>query len=85
MNNERFTIPEILFNPMDVGVNQMGLAEAIMYVINEYPKTIQPHLLKNIVLTGGSSAFPGLKERVYNEVRSLASTDYTVNVTVPSK
>ena len=29
MNNERFMIPEILFNPSDIGMNQAGIPEAI--------------------------------------------------------
>ena len=24
MNNERFTVPEILFNPSDIGIQQVG-------------------------------------------------------------
>ena len=33
MNNERFTIPEMLFHPSDVGIQEMGLSEAIVYSI----------------------------------------------------
>lgn len=35
---ERFTVPEILFHPSDVGISQMGLAEAIMYSVSKCPK-----------------------------------------------
>ncbi len=30
MNNECFTIPELLFNPSDIGINEMGISEAIV-------------------------------------------------------
>lgn len=33
MNNERFTVPEILFRPSDVGLEQIGISEAISHVI----------------------------------------------------
>ncbi len=33
MNNERFSIPEILFHPSDVGIQEMGLSEAIVHCI----------------------------------------------------
>ena len=29
MNNERFMVPEVLFNPSDIGLQQMGIPEAI--------------------------------------------------------
>lgn len=37
MNNERFAIPEILFHPSDVGIHEMGIAEAIIHSINGTP------------------------------------------------
>ncbi len=30
MNNECFTIPEILFHPSDIGIKEMGISEAIV-------------------------------------------------------
>lgn len=37
MNNERFAVPEILLNPSDVGVQEMGLAEAIHHSVSSLP------------------------------------------------
>lgn len=37
MNNERFSIPELLFNPMDVGFTEMGVGEALVDVCNRFP------------------------------------------------
>ncbi|CAG8505580.1 11341_t:CDS:2 [Acaulospora colombiana] len=34
MNNERFAVPEILFNPSDIGMNQAGIPEVIVESIN---------------------------------------------------
>lgn len=30
MTNERFTIPEVIFSPSDIGINQAGIAESII-------------------------------------------------------
>ncbi|XP_072937590.1 actin-related protein 6 [Epargyreus clarus] len=83
LNNERFTIPELLFRPSDVGIPQMGIPEAIMHSIDSCPEENKEGLLGNIVLYGGNTLFFGFRERVYNEVRSLALDHFDVNVTLP--
>ena len=37
MNNERFAVPEILFHPSDISIQEQGLSEAIVHVINNCP------------------------------------------------
>lgn len=81
--NERFAVPEILFNPSDIGIQEMGIPEAIVYSIQNLPEEMQPHFFRNIVLTGGNSLFPGFRDRVYSEVRCLTPTDYDVSVVLP--
>ncbi|XP_034935452.1 actin-related protein 6 isoform X2 [Chelonus insularis] len=85
LNNERFVVPEILFNPSDVGIRQMGIPEAIMNSVKSCEEEHWPHLLANIVLTGGNTKFPGFKERLYNNLRSLAPDELLINVTLPNK
>ncbi|XP_015748134.1 PREDICTED: actin-related protein 6-like [Acropora digitifera] len=85
MNNERFAVPELLFHPSDIGIQEMGIPEAISHAINELPTEMQPHCYMNILLTGGSSLFPGMKERVFSEVRRLAPFDVDVSVHCSSR
>lgn len=85
MNNERFSIPEILFHPSDVGIKQMGIPEAIMDCLKACEEETWPHLLSNIVLVGGSVKFPGFKDRVMKEIRSLAPDEFEINVHVPEE
>lgn len=59
LTNERFTIPELLFHPSDVGIRQMGLAEAIFEASKAWPEIALGHLLPNIVCVGGCAMFPG--------------------------
>lgn len=35
--NERFTVPEVLFSPSDIGINQAGIPEMITQTINKCP------------------------------------------------
>ncbi|XP_055048724.2 actin-related protein 6 [Misgurnus anguillicaudatus] len=83
LNNERFAVPEMLFHPSDIGIQEMGIPEALVNSINNMPEEMQPHLYKNIVLTGGNTLFPGFRDRVYKEVRALAPVEYQVRVVLP--
>lgn len=85
MSNERIQIPEMLFYPSDVGINQIGLSHAIYHSIESQPEEVRPHLYSNIILTGGSALFPGFRMRVYNDIRSLADVSYDVNVILPEQ
>lgn len=85
LNNERFAIPEILFNPSDVGIRQMGIPEAIMDSIKACDEETWPFLLLNVILTGGNAKFPGYRDRVYKDLRCLAPDEFPINVTLPNK
>lgn len=83
LNNERFTIPEMLFHPSDVGVKQIGVPETIMDAVNACPKEAIQHLLSNIVVVGGCALFPGMQKRIEVAIRSLAPDDVDIKVIVP--
>ncbi|KAN0006697.1 hypothetical protein ACTFIU_003413 [Dictyostelium citrinum] len=81
--NERFTVPELLFNPSDIGMNQAGLAESIVQSINCTNSNLHIPLYSNIILLGGSTLFPGLKERLELELRKLVPEQYNINIFQP--
>lgn len=83
LNNERFSVPEVLFSPSDVGIYQTGIAETIIAAVSECSADAQPWLYQNIVLTGGNACLPNFKERVEKEVRALAPDAYDVVVRIP--
>ncbi|CAB4028392.1 Actin-related 6, partial, partial [Paramuricea clavata] len=85
INIERFSVPEVLFHPPDIGVQEMGIAEAIVHSIDATPTDMQPHFYTNILLTGGSCLFPGFKSRLYSDIRSLAPIEFDVAVHLPSE
>ena len=76
-------MPELLFNPSDVGIMQMGISEAIAHAISKCDPSAHPWLYKNIILTGGNCGFPNFKERVEREVRELAPHLMDVRVSLP--
>ncbi|EFA06049.2 Actin-related protein 6-like Protein [Tribolium castaneum] len=84
LNNERFTVPEILFHPSDIGIKSIGIAEAVCKSIFSCPLSFQKDLAKNIVCIGGSTKFDGFRDRLFNEVRSMIPASWEVNVYQPS-
>lgn len=64
LGNERFTVPEILFHPSDVGMKQAGLPEMIMQCLEALPVGLWPAMLANVVLVGGNAKMPGLLRRL---------------------
>ncbi|RIB07902.1 actin-like protein ARP6 [Gigaspora rosea] len=83
MNNECFTVPEILFNPSDIGMNQAGIPEVIVEAINATHPDLHGLFYGNIVLVGGNSLFSGYKERVEKDLRVLAPSEFEVKVGIP--
>ncbi len=67
LSKERFTVPELLFNPSDE-LESKKLPVAIMDVIESCDLDIRSDLLNNIFLSGGGSMFPNLKSRIYQEL-----------------
>lgn len=82
ISNERFTVPELLFHPSDIGINQIGISEAVIHSVNACPEETRPHLFANIVLMGGSAKFAGMHERLLKDIRSMAPELYEVNVSI---
>ena len=65
LSNERFTVPELLFHPSDVGYSEMGISEAAQHLLTErLPPPVRPGAMANVLLIGGNSKFPGYRERV---------------------
>jgi actin-related protein 6 len=83
LGNERFCVPELLFNPSDVGLRQAGIAECVMQSLDVIPERLRPVLLSNIVLVGGNANIPGFKERFESDIRQMAPVEATVRAAVP--
>ena len=80
IGNERFTVPELLFTPSDIGMQQEGITGTILQSLNALPKGLWQAFLANILVVGGSSKFPGFMERLESELRSRVSDEYLVRI-----
>lgn len=71
---ERFRCPEILFNPNWIGIDQAGLDEMAGVSIRRLPtkgQELEERLTSSVFLTGGSSLFPGMSERLEAGIRMI--------------
>lgn len=69
IGSERFEAPECLFQPSLVDVEQPGIGEALFNVVQGCEVDIRSTLYKSIVLSGGSSMYPGLPSRLERELK----------------
>ena len=83
LNNERFLVTELLFNPSDVSLAQAGVAELIVDAIKAVHPDLHALMYSNIVLSGGSCCCPGFKERLITELRPLVPDHFSLNVIMP--
>jgi len=83
VGNERFRVPEGLFAPNMLGMDDMGLQDMAFSAIMKCDVDIRKDLYSNIVLAGGSSLFPGLPERLQKELNGLAPSTMCVKVVAP--
>lgn len=74
VGSERFEAPECLFQPHLVDVEQPGVAELLFNTIQSAAVDTRSELYKHIVLSGGSSMYPGLPSRLEKELKQLYLT-----------
>jgi len=71
VGGERFEAPEALFQPHLINVEGQGIAELVFNTIQQADIDIRPELYKHIVLSGGSTMYPGLPSRLEREIKQL--------------
>jgi len=74
VGSERFEAPECLFQPHLVDIEQPGMAEMLFQTIQAAAVDTRTDLYKHIVLSGGSSMYPGLPSRLEKEMKQLYLT-----------
>jgi len=80
---ERFLAPECFFNPSTVGKELPALDDLIVGAINECDVDLRRELYGNIVLSGGSTMFPGIKERLTKEIKEMIPESVDVRIISP--
>ncbi|RHY62895.1 hypothetical protein DYB38_005009 [Aphanomyces astaci] len=79
---ECIAVPEVLFHPSDIGIDQDGIAGGIADAIAACPPFVQGQMYQHIVVTGGSSKFPHFIDRLRVDLRPLVPAEYALHVTL---
>jgi len=80
---ERFRCGEVLFNPSLIGKEYSGVHQLTYDSIQKCDIDIRKDLYLNIVLSGGSTMFPGIDKRLNKEMTSLAPASAKVKIVAP--
>ncbi|ELP84947.1 actin, putative, partial [Entamoeba invadens IP1] len=83
IGNERFRCPEALFQPSFLGMEASGIHETTYNSIMKCDVDIRKDLYGNIVLSGGTSMYPGINDRLEKEMVALAPPTMKIKVIAP--
>ncbi|KAF6737494.1 Actin, cytoskeletal 3 [Oryzias melastigma] len=72
IGNERFRCPEALFQPSFLGMESAGIHETTFNSIMKCDVDIRKDLYANTVLSGGTTMYPGIADRMQKEITALA-------------
>jgi len=81
--SQRFRCPEVLFDPSLIGKEASGVHETTYNTIMKCDVDIRKDLYANIVLSGGSTMYPGLQDRLTKEMTALAPPTMKIKVVAP--
>lgn len=83
IGNERFRCPEVLFQPSLIGKEASGIHDCTFQTIMKCDVDIRKDLYANIVMSGGTTMFPGIAERMTKEITALAPSTMKIKVVAP--
>ena len=71
IGDERFRIPEGLFDPSLIGKEISGIQNLIFECVNKCDIDLKKPLFENVVLSGGTTMLPGIDNRLTAELKAL--------------
>eukprot|EP00210_Caulerpa_lentillifera_P000628 g607.t1 len=77
---ERIRVPELIFQPCLMGMNQAGVSEIVSRVLNTLPHELTARCRKQILIYGGNTTFPGFHTRLASELCSWSPLGYPIRV-----
>lgn len=75
IGRERFEAAECLFDPALIGVEKPGIPDMIFDTISNSPMDCRASLYNNVLLSGGSTMFPGYPTRVTKDLKDRFKRD----------
>jgi len=83
VGSERFRCPEVLFQPPMIGKESSGIHALTHNSIKKCDIDIRKDLYTNVVLSGGTTMFLGIDERLKKELSALAPASAKVKIVAP--
>ncbi|KIH53924.1 Actin [Ancylostoma duodenale] len=83
IGTERFRAPEALFQPHLLGKESSGVHENCFNSVMNCDIDIRKDLYMNIVLSGGTTMYPGITDRMKREITALAPSTVKVKIMAP--
>ena len=83
IGNERFRCPEAMFQPSFLGMECCGIHETTFNSIMKCDVDIRKDLYANIVMSGGTTMYPGIADRMQKELTHLAPSTMKIKIIAP--
>ncbi len=86
VGNQQFRCPEALFQPLKlVGQEIPGIHELAFQSIMKCDIDVRKDLYENMVMSGGTTMFEGIAERLEKEISALAPAKMKVKINAPQE
>jgi len=83
VGSERFRCPEVLFQPSFIGKEASGIHDTTFHAIMKCDTDIRKDMYANVVLSGGTTMFSGINDRMAKELTALAPSTMKIKVIAP--
>jgi actin-related protein len=83
VGNEMFRCPEVLFQPSFLGKEAWGIHFTTYNSVMKCDKYVHKQLYGNIILSGGTTMYPGFADRFKKEITALVPSTMPVKVVAP--
>lgn len=83
LGDQAIRCPELLFNPSLDGKDIKGIHEYIIDSIQKSDMELRKELYQNILLSGGTTMFEGIQERLNKEITAKAPPNTEVRIIAP--
>jgi len=83
--SQQIRVPEVLFKPQMLGKDFQGIHHTSYRCVQKCDIDVRRELLENIILSGGTTMFPGLVERLKKEIEQLVPASVSVKIIAPNE
>lgn len=81
VGDERYKIPELMFNPLSQGIDRKGIHEMINESISKCDSFIRSSMYSHIILGGGNTMIKNFPERLKKEIEVDQKKNYYIQET----